>query len=210
MVCLVGASYVTTLTGGGRRGPGRHRGRAAGPGPALALGGVRVGVAAQLGLVAVLVSVIVLAVGGSAAHARAASWTPFAPHGWGAIGPGRRTLMLSFVGWEAVAPLTARFADPRRQLPRVIAHRVHGHRGDLSRPGRRDGLRARPGAGTDVPLARLLAIGLGPAGHAVAAVAAVVLTLGSTNAYLSGAAAMARTCPLGVRRARRRLAARCW
>ncbi len=42
-----------------------------------------------------------------------------------------------------------------------------------------------------MPLASLLAIGLGPAGHAVAAVAAVVLTLGSTNAYLSGAAAMA-------------------
>ena len=28
--------------------------------------------------------------------------------------------MLSFVGWEAAAPLTTRFADPARQLPRVI------------------------------------------------------------------------------------------
>ena len=28
--------------------------------------------------------------------------------------------MLSFVGWEAVAPLTTRFTDPARQLPRVI------------------------------------------------------------------------------------------
>ncbi len=73
----------------------------------LALGGVRVGVAAQLGLVAVLVVVVVLAVGGSASHAQAASWTPFAPHGWGAIGQAAATLMLSFVGWEAVAPLTA-------------------------------------------------------------------------------------------------------
>ena len=27
--------------------------------------------------------------------------------------------MLSFVGWEAVAPLTTRFRDPARQLPRV-------------------------------------------------------------------------------------------
>ena len=31
------------------------------------------------------------------------------------------TLMLSFAGWEAVAPLTTRFADPARQLPRVVA-----------------------------------------------------------------------------------------
>ena len=29
--------------------------------------------------------------------------------------------MFSFVGWEAVAPLTTRFADPGRQLPRVVA-----------------------------------------------------------------------------------------
>ena len=61
------------------------------------------------GLVAVLV-----AVGswwpsaGRPSHARVESWTPFAPHGWGAIGTAASTeLMLSFVGWEAVAPLTA-------------------------------------------------------------------------------------------------------
>jgi amino acid efflux transporter len=157
----------------------------------LALGGVRVGVVAQLGLVAVLVIVIVVAIAGSASHARTASWTPFAPHGWGAIGQAAATLMLSFVGWEAVAPLTARFADPRRQLPRVIgiAFAVTAviylglAAATVSVLGE--------GAATDVPLASLLALGLGPAGHAVAAVAAVVLTLGSTNAYLSGAAAMA-------------------
>jgi amino acid efflux transporter len=99
--------------------------------------------------------------------------------------------MLSFVGWEAVAPLTARFADPRRQLPRVIgiAFAVTAviylglAAATVSVLGK--------DAATDVPLDSLLALGLGPAGHAVAAVAAVVLTLGSTNAYLSGAAAMA-------------------
>src|SRR3954451_67263 len=163
VVCLVGASYVTTLTGGGRL---VRAGIAAGLLVLvllLALGGVRVGVAAQLGLVAVLVVVVVLAVGGSAPHAKAASWTPFAPHGWGAIGQAAATLMLSFVGWEAGAPLTSRFADPRRQLPRVIATAftvtVVIYLGlaaaTISVPGR--------SAGTDVPLASLLAIGLGPA-----------------------------------------------
>lgn len=43
----------------------------------------------------------------------------------------------------------------------------------------------------DVPLARLLELAVGPAGTAVAAAAAVVLTLGSVNAYLSGAVQMA-------------------
>lgn len=191
VVCLVGASYVTTLTGGGRL---TRAGIAAGlllVVLLLAMGGVRVGVVAQLGLVAVLVVVVLVAVGGSAPHARAASWTPFAPHGWTAIGQAGATLMLSFVGWEAVAPLTTRFADQRRQLPRVIAIAfgvtaviyLGLAAATISVLGRE--------AATDVPLARLLAVGLGPAGHAAAAVAAVVLTLGSTNAYLSGAAAMA-------------------
>ena len=52
--------------------------------------------------------------------ARAANWTPFAPHGWLAIGTAANLLMLSFVGWEAVAHLAGDFADPRRQLPRAM------------------------------------------------------------------------------------------
>jgi amino acid efflux transporter len=195
VVCLVGASYVTTLTGGGRMVRAGIAAVLLLLVLALALGGIRAGVVVQLGLVAVLVVVIAVAVGGSASHARAQSWTPFAPHGLGAVGSAAATLMLSFVGWEAVAPLTARFADPRRQLPRVIgiAFAVTAliYLGLAAATVSVLGTRA----GTDVPLAALLAIAIGPAGHAVAAVAAVVLTLGSTNAYLSGAAAMAAELP---------------
>jgi amino acid efflux transporter len=39
---------------------------------------------------------------GSLPAARAARWTPFAPHGWSAVGGAASVLMLSFVGWEAV------------------------------------------------------------------------------------------------------------
>src|SRR6185437_8499406 len=46
------------------------------------------------------------------------------------------------------------------------------------------------GAATDVPLASLLQLAMAPAGRAVAAVAALILTLGATNAYLSGATEM--------------------
>src|SRR5436309_962760 len=48
-----------------------------------------------------------------------------------------------------------------------------------------------PQAATDVPLAGLLSHAVGAAGPDLAAVAAVVLTLGATNAYINGAAAMA-------------------
>ena len=84
----------------------------------LALGGVRASAVAQLLLVALLIVVVVTAVAGSAPAARSAHWTPFAPHGWLSIGRAASTLMLSFVGWEAVAPLTGRLRAG--QLSRVI------------------------------------------------------------------------------------------
>jgi amino acid efflux transporter len=103
------------------------------------------------------------------------------------------TLMFSFVGWEAVAPLTSRFRDPARQLPRVIgtalAVTTVVYLGlaivTIAVLGKE--------AATDVPLAALLTTATGTAGRPVAVVVvAMVLTLGATNAYLSGAVTMAR------------------
>src|SRR5260370_18677560 len=118
IVCLIGASYVTALTGGA---PLARAAIAAGLLLAvlgLALGGVRASALAQLLLVALLIAVVVTAVAGSAHTARAANLTPFAPHRWLSIGRPASTLMLSFVRWEAVAPLTGPLRP--RQLSRVI------------------------------------------------------------------------------------------
>jgi amino acid efflux transporter len=148
--------------------------------------GVRTSTTMQLVLVGVLLAVILLAAGGAAPHSRTANWTPFAPHGWRSIGPAATVLMFSFVGWEAIASLTGRFANPRRDLPRVIgvafaitttiylalAYVTVAALGDT--------------AGTATPIAALLELGIGAAGPAVAAVSAVILTLGTTNAYLTG------------------------
>lgn len=190
-VCLIGAGYITALTGGG------HVTRAAVAALlliavlALAARGLRTSTTAQLLMVGLLVAVVGAAVIGSAHAARAANWTPFAPHGWLAVGHAAATLMLSFVGWEASAPLTSRLTDPRRQMAQVVSVTlavtsvlylalavatvsVLGHQADSL-----------------VPLAGLLRSAAGPAGTAGAAVAAVVLTLGATNAYINGATAMA-------------------
>ena len=156
----------------------------------LALGGVRASTLAQLLLVALLIAVVVTAVAGSAPAARPANWTPFAPHGWLSVGRAAATLMLSFVGWEAVAPLTGRLRAG--QLSRVIgiAFTVTAvlYLGlavaTVSCLGR--------GADLSVPLADLLQLAVGPAGRAVAAAAALLLTAGSVNAYLSGATEMLR------------------
>jgi amino acid efflux transporter len=122
-----------------------------------------------------------------------ASWHPFAPHGWAAVGKAASAIMLSFVGWEAVAPLTARFGNARRRLPRVVAI-AFGVTAVLylSLAGATTAVLGRS-AGGSVPLADLLAVAVGPAGRAVAAGAAVLLTLGAVNAYLSGAAVMAKS-----------------
>jgi amino acid efflux transporter len=190
IVCLIGATYVTDLAGGGQLMRALVASALLLAVLGLALGGVRATTAAQLVLVGLLIAVVVVAVAGSAPAARAASWTPFAPHGWPSIGRAASTLMLSFVGWEAVAPLTARLRDPRRQLPRVIGIAFGTTTllylglavATIACLGR--------GAATDVPLAALLQLAMGPAGRAVAAVAALILTLGATNAYLSGATEM--------------------
>ena len=157
---------------------------------ALAAGGLRTSAGAQLVLVALLLVVVVVAVACSAPASHAANWTPFAPHGWQAIGHAAATLMLSFVGWEAVAPLTARFADPARQLPRVVGIALAvTSAAYLGLAIATVGVLGS-GAGTSAPLAALLRTAVGPAGTAAAAVAAVVLTLGAVNAYVTGAAAM--------------------
>jgi amino acid efflux transporter len=191
VVCLIGAGYVTELTGGGL--PARAGAAALLLLVVLILAacGLRAGSAAQLLLVGLLLAVVGAAVALSPRAARAANWTPFAPHGWLAVGHAAATLMLSFVGWEAVAPLTTRFADPSRQLARVVTIALAVTSvlylglavATISVLGR--------GAGTLVPLAGLLRSAVGPAGIPVAAAVAAVLTLGTTNAYINGAVAMA-------------------
>jgi amino acid efflux transporter len=191
VVCLIGASYVTELTGGGQVARAAIAALLLLVVLALASGGLRTSAAAQLVLVGLLIGVVAVAVAGSAGSARAANWTPFAPHGWLAVGHAAATLLLSFVGWEAVAPLTSQFADPSRQLARVVAIALAVTSAlYLGLAFVTIGVLG-PGAATMVPLAGLLQRAVGPAGTAVAAVAAVVLTLGTTNAYINGAAAMA-------------------
>jgi amino acid efflux transporter len=191
VVCLIGGGYVGVLLGGGR-GVGVVAGTVLlAVVIALTFGGARATMAAQLVLVAVLVGLVVVAVLGSAHAARFANWTPFAPHGWASLGSAASVLMLSFVGWEAIAPLTARLRDPARQLPRIMT--VAFVVTTLVYLGLAAATIAVLGAsaGTAVPLADLLRVAVGSAGPVVAAVAAVALTLATTNAYLTGAAALA-------------------
>jgi amino acid efflux transporter len=199
VVCLIGGTYVAALLGGGPVARVAAAALLLAVVVALTLVGARTTATAQLVLVAVLILLVAVAVLGSAPEARANNWVPFAPHGWAAVGSAGSALMLSFVGWEAIAPLTARLPEPSRQLPRIIGAAfavtaivylalavatiavLGGH------------------ANTAVPLADLLRVAVGSVGPIVAATAAVALTLAATNAYLSGAAALAADMRAGRR-----------
>ncbi|GAB2479223.1 amino acid permease [Jatrophihabitans fulvus] len=189
VVCLIGGGYAAAAVGGGRSATVGAAALMLVVVVGLTLGGARVSAAAQLLLVATLTAVVVIAVVGSAPHARAAYWQPFAPHGWTAVGRAAALLMLSFVGWEAIAPLVGRLRDRERRLPRVIAISF-GVTSTIYL-----GLAVTtvgvlgPRAGTHTPVADLLAVAVGRGATAIAAVAAVALTLAAVNAYLAGAVA---------------------
>jgi amino acid efflux transporter len=191
IVCLIGASYVTDLTGGGQLARAGVAGALLLTVAGLAACGLRASAAAQLGLVSILTIVVVVASAGSASSARVGNWSPFAPHGWLSIGSAAATLMFSFVGWEAVAPLTTRLANPRRQLPRIVALALAVTSAVYLGLAVATISVLGPRAASDVPLAGLLDHAIGAAGRDLAAATAILLTLGTTNAYINGAAAMA-------------------
>src|SRR5271163_1040775 len=86
IVCLIGASYVTELTGGGQLARAAVAAALLLTVIGLAAAGLRASAAAQLVLVSLLTVVVVVAVAGSAPAARAGNWMPFAPRGWLSIG----------------------------------------------------------------------------------------------------------------------------
>ncbi len=190
LVCLIGAGYVAPLFGGGPIATVLVAVVMLVLVVVLTTCGARTSAAVQLGLVLVLVALIAVAVVGSAGHARADRWTPFAPHGWTAIGSAAAVLMLSFVGWEAIAPMTGRLRNPARQLPRIIAIAFAVSAVTYLALAAATIGALGPDAGGDAPLAALMQVAIGAPGRIVAAVAGVVLTLAAVNAYVSGAAEM--------------------
>ena len=79
----------------------------------------------------------------AAARPATENWTPFAPHGWAAVGSAASVLMLSFIGWEAVSHLAGELPNPARQLPRAIFSALGDRGGAVPRAGGGVGRRAR-------------------------------------------------------------------
>ena len=188
-VALVGGLYVAELVGWG-------------PGGALVVAvalyvvvlavntaGLQVSSAVQLVVSALLVLLVGVAAGVAAPRVSAGTWTPFAPHGWWAVGTAANILMWMVFGWEAMAQLAGEFRRPRRDVPRAIwtafaviaVLYVALGVATIAVPSTVD---------APVPLADLMAVGFGTAGRVVTTVLALVLTLGTMNVYTGSAATL--------------------
>jgi hypothetical protein len=189
-VSLIGGFYVADLTGSGTA-------VAAGVGIAMfavvfganALG-LRVSSAFQVVLSSVLTAVIVVSVAVALPSRAGQNWTPFAPHGWWAVGTAASILVWMFVGWDAVAQLAGDFRNPAHDLPRavfwafVVITVVYACLMAAT-------IAVTAGTGSRVPLADLMAVGFGQTGRDATAVLAVALTMGTMNVYTGGSAKLA-------------------
>jgi amino acid efflux transporter len=195
-VALIGGYYVANLTGSGT-------GVAVGVALAIMLTvnaanalGLRISSGFQLGLAAVLVGVIAIAVAVALPSRATHNWTPFAPHGWWAVGTAANILVWLFVGWEAMAQLAGDFRDPERDLPRAMALAfavVTVLYVGLAAAT----IAVTAGSGSKVPLADLISVGFGRAGRDATAVLAVALTMGTMNVYTGSMAKLGASLAAG-------------
>ncbi|HEY2671507.1 MAG TPA: amino acid permease [Rugosimonospora sp.] len=186
---MFGGAYVAAVLGGGMRTTLITSALMIVAVTVMNAGGVRISGRLQLGMAAVLVTLLLTATLSALPHGHLANLHPFAPHGWLAIGPAAAVLVWGFAGWEAVTSLAADFRHPQRDVPRAsaVAVVVVGLL-YLGVAGSSVLVLGPAAATTQAPLAELLAIGLGAPARIVTAAVAVLLTLGAMNAYFAGAA----------------------
>ncbi|MDE2051304.1 MAG: amino acid permease [Gammaproteobacteria bacterium] len=143
----------------------------------------------QVLVAGLLIAFLVTAVCASLPHFKLQNLHPFAPHGWLAVARAAGLLVWSFAGWEAITYLAAEFREPARDMPRAAAAAVVVI-GVLyfAVAVATILVLGRGAAATPAPLAALLTFGFGGPVKLLAAIAALLLTAGTMNAYFAGAA----------------------
>ena len=145
----------------------------------------RLALALSAGVVLLLLTAVIAAI----PRMRAEHWLPFAPHGFTAIGRAGVLIFFAFFGWEAIAHLTAEFRDPERDVVRSTLWSVGII--TLLYGGVAVATIATATYGTPaidrVAVARLLGDSLGVGAEAVAATMALIISLGTANAFVAAA-----------------------
>ena len=180
-------AYVADSMGGGRQTQLLATGAIIALVAAMNWFGLRVSGRVQLVIAFVLGGLLLVATLVSLPHADLANLTPFAPHGWLAVGSAAALLVWAFAGWEAVTSLSGEYRNPARDIGRAtgiaiavisvlylgVAFATVAVLGD--HPGK-------------APLSDLLVLGLGEWARPVTTLVAVLLSVGAINAYFAGGA----------------------
>ncbi|GAB3764781.1 amino acid efflux transporter [Nocardioides ginsengisegetis] len=180
-------AYVADTVGGGRHTQLLTAGLLIVVVAAMNWYGVRVSGRAQLAIAAVLGALLLVATAVSLPHATLAHLTPFAPHGWLAVGSAAALLVWAFAGWEAVTSLSADYRDPARDITRATGVAVTVVA--VMYLGIAVATVAVLGDGASkAPLSDLLVLGFGEIARPVTTLVAVLLSVGAMNAYFAGGA----------------------
>ncbi|KIA71387.1 hypothetical protein ANMWB30_38900 [Arthrobacter sp. MWB30] len=197
---VIGGEYIAHAMGGGRETALIAAGVILAAGFLSNAVGIRVSSKLQLLLMVLLVALLAFAVAVAAPFARAENFTPFAPHGFWTVGGAASLLFFCFAGWEAVTHLAGEFRNPERDLKRatwltlVVVGVVY-----IGLVAACVAVLGPALADSSVPVAELLAKGLGPAAAPLTAVAAAVLTFGPLSTFVAGASKLgARLASDGV------------
>ncbi|MCU1472519.1 amino acid permease [Amnibacterium sp.] len=185
-LALIGGSYVSVATGGGRP---------VTVAVAWAMAVLTIGIVLARGRssgglsLTLAIALVVLIIG--AAAVSIPKWRPdrlgeIAPHGLLALVPAALTLAWVLMGWEASTNFTSMLRDPDRRLPRVIAISLAVVVVLYAAVAVPELLVLGPFSGsTAAPVAAMLRTALGAPASFVAAVLAVVLALAASVAYLT-------------------------
>lgn len=155
--------------------------------------GLKVSAVVQLAMAIGVALLLVLAIVAAVPDMNASALTPFAPHGLGPVGEGVIILFFAFAGWEAISHLVGEFHDPDRDLPKAVTATV------LIVTVLYMGVAAAVvlTATYGTPAIDHVAIGLllenlvGPHATIVAAFGALIISLGTTNAFIAGVSRLA-------------------
>ncbi|MEU8957637.1 amino acid permease [Streptomyces sp. NPDC048518] len=91
---------------------------------ALNLWGIKVSTRAQMVVLGAVVLLLVVVIGLALPEADYTRLTPFAPHGWGALGSTLLICFFGFIGWENAAPVAEEVRDPGHTFPKGILYAV--------------------------------------------------------------------------------------
>lgn len=184
---LIGSGYVSAFFGWGT--PATVAIAALLLGTALVTNalGVEISGATANAVVGAIALLLAAGVAAAAGHARLAAFHPFAPHGLMPVGVSFALLYWAFVGWEMLGHMAEEFVEPARDIPRALTASLAVVNLLYVAVAAMTLATGMYGAGrTADGLARLVGLGLGPAGAAVVVAVALLVTYGTTHTYLAG------------------------